>query len=98
MNALELADQLEVASSEMEYNHIVSDWKLLYESAIVLRKQADKITELENILSMLLYKRLALTIQKHINSMLIKCACFQLRLFTTIFAIVLMQNIWEQVH
>ena len=38
MNALELADELEAASSEMEYNHIVSDWKLLYESAIVLRK------------------------------------------------------------
>ena len=38
MNAYELADSLEIASSDMEYNYHVNDWKLLYESAIVLRK------------------------------------------------------------
>jgi amino acid transporter len=39
MSALELADSLEAASSDMEYNYHVSDWKLLYECALVMRKQ-----------------------------------------------------------
>lgn len=47
MSAYELADSLEAASSDMEYNYHVSDWKLLYESAIVLRKQAERIEVLE---------------------------------------------------
>lgn len=38
MNVNELADSLEAASSDMEYNFHVSDWKLLYECALVMRK------------------------------------------------------------
>ena len=47
MNVNELADSLEAASSDMEYNFHVSDWKLLYECALVMRKQADRIGVLE---------------------------------------------------
>jgi len=47
MNANELADELEAASSDMEYNYHVSDWKLLYECALVMRKQSDRIGVLE---------------------------------------------------
>ena len=43
MNANELADSLEAASSDMEYNFHVSDWKLLYECALVMRKQQAEI-------------------------------------------------------
>ena len=43
MNANELADSLEAASSDMEYNYHVSDWKLLYECALVMRKQQAEI-------------------------------------------------------
>lgn len=51
MNANELADSLEAASSDMEYNFHVSDWKLLYECALVMRKQQAEIEALKNILS-----------------------------------------------
>jgi len=47
VNVNELADSLEAASSDMEYNFHVSDWKLLYECALVMRKQADRIGVLE---------------------------------------------------
>ena len=51
MNANELADSLEAASSDMEYNFHVSDWKLLYECALVMRKQQAKIEALKEALS-----------------------------------------------
>ena len=38
MNANQLADELMVASSEMEYNHVVDDWKLLSDAAKMLRQ------------------------------------------------------------
>ena len=47
MNANELADSLEAASSDMEYNFHVSDWKLLYECALVMRKQQAEIEALK---------------------------------------------------
>ena len=47
MNANELADSLEAASSDMEYNYHVSDWKLLYECALVMRKQQAEIEALK---------------------------------------------------
>lgn len=47
MNANELADELVIASSEMEYNHIVDDWKLLSDAAIMLRHQANEIIKLK---------------------------------------------------
>jgi hypothetical protein len=47
MNAKELADSLDSASSDMEYNYVVQDWKLLSDSAEMLRQQADRIKELE---------------------------------------------------
>lgn len=45
MNANELADELDVASSEMEYNHVVDDWKLLSASATMLRQQQAKLEQ-----------------------------------------------------
>ena len=47
MNANELADELIVASSEMEYNHIVDDWKLLSDAATMLRQQQAEIEALK---------------------------------------------------
>ena len=47
MNANELSIQLDVASSDMEYNYHVSDWKLLSDAAEMLRAQAEKINNLE---------------------------------------------------
>ena len=47
MNARELADELIVASSEMEYNHIVDDWKLLSDAAKMLRQQQVEIESLK---------------------------------------------------
>ena len=47
MNANELADSLEAASSDMEYNYHVSDWKLLYECALVMRQQQAEIEALK---------------------------------------------------
>lgn len=47
MNVNELADSLEAASSDMEYNFHVSDWKLLYECALVMRKQQTEIEALK---------------------------------------------------
>jgi hypothetical protein len=47
MNVNELADALELASSDMEYNYHVSDWKLLYECAVVLRKLQTEIEALK---------------------------------------------------
>ena len=46
MNAQGLATDLDAASSEMEYGHIVSDWKLLSMSADLLRKQEQEIKNL----------------------------------------------------
>ena len=51
MNALELAIELDVASSEMEYNHVVSDWKLLSDSAAMLRQQQAEIEALRMMLA-----------------------------------------------
>lgn len=45
--ALKLAAELDVASSEMEYNHVVDDWKLLSDSADMLRQQHDEIIGLK---------------------------------------------------
>jgi len=47
MNANDLAIQLDAASSDMEYNYHVSDWKLLSDAAEMLRAQAEKINNLE---------------------------------------------------
>jgi hypothetical protein len=46
MNAYELALQLQVESSQAEYGYVVDDWKLLDDSAKMLRQQADRIAEL----------------------------------------------------
>ena len=54
MNANELADSLEAASSDMEYNFHVSDWKLLYECALVMRKQQAEIEALKKNLDIAL--------------------------------------------
>ena len=43
MNANELADKLLVASNDMEHNFHVSDWKLLFECALVMRNQQAKL-------------------------------------------------------
>ena len=43
--ALELANELVIASSEMEYNHIVNDWKLLSDSADMIRKLVAELEE-----------------------------------------------------
>ena len=48
MNAYELADALDAASSDMEYNYIVNDWKLLFDAATVLLQQQAEIAELKN--------------------------------------------------
>ena len=50
MNAQGLAKDLDVASSEMEYGHIVSDWKLLSMSANLLRHQDEQIKRLKQII------------------------------------------------
>ena len=47
MNAYELAIKLDACSSDMEYNYVVNDWKLLSDSADMLRHQADYIKHLE---------------------------------------------------
>ena len=49
--ALELASELEAASSEMEYNHVVSDWELLSNSAAMLRSQEKYINQLHKLLN-----------------------------------------------
>ena len=43
MNVNELADKLLVASNDMEHNFHVSDWKLLFECALVMRNQQAKL-------------------------------------------------------
>lgn len=43
MNANELAAELDVASSEMEYNYVVSDWKLLSDAATMLRQLSKQV-------------------------------------------------------
>ena len=48
MNAYELALHLQVESSQAEYGYVVDDWKLLDDSANMLRQQADRIHELSN--------------------------------------------------
>lgn len=47
MTAEELANDLNCASSEMEYGHIVSHWELLSDSAEMLLKQKAEIEELK---------------------------------------------------
>ena len=49
--ALELARELDCASSEMEYNHVVSDWQLLSDSAAMLRSQEKYINRLHKLLN-----------------------------------------------
>jgi hypothetical protein len=49
MNSLELAIELDAASSEMEYNHVVSDWKLLSDAAAMLRQQQAELDALKEI-------------------------------------------------
>ena len=49
--ALALASELDAASSEMEYNHVVSDWKLLSDSADMLRSQEKYINRLHRLLN-----------------------------------------------
>ena len=46
MTANELAVDLELQSSQMEYGYAVSDWKLLSDSATMLRQQAKEIEAL----------------------------------------------------
>ena len=48
MTANELAIDLELQSSQMEYGYAVSDWKLLSDSATMLRKQQAEIEALKN--------------------------------------------------
>ena len=43
MNAYELALYLQVESSQAEYGYVVDDWKLLDDSAKMLRQQADEL-------------------------------------------------------
>ena len=47
MNANELADELDVESSQAEYGYVVDNWKLFRNAATMLRKQADRIGVLE---------------------------------------------------
>ena len=68
MNANELADSLEAASSDMEYNFHVSDWKLLYECALVMRKQQAEIealTELNTMLKDAIEKRIGMDAERY---------------------------------
>lgn len=47
--AYELANELDAASSEMEYNHVVSDWQLLSNAADMLRQQEHYINRLHKL-------------------------------------------------
>ena len=47
MTANELAVDLELQSSQMEYGYAVSDWKLLSDSATMLRQQQAEIEALK---------------------------------------------------
>lgn len=47
MNAHDLADSLDVESSQAEYGYIVDDWKLFRDAATMLRQQQDKLTKYE---------------------------------------------------
>ena len=47
MTANELAVDLELQSSQMEYGYAVSDWKLLSDSATMLRQQQAEIESLK---------------------------------------------------
>ena len=47
MTANELAVDLELQSSQMEYGYAVSDWKLLSDSATMLRQQQVEIEALK---------------------------------------------------
>ena len=49
ININKLADDLEKASNDMEHNIYVSDWVLLFESAVVLRQQKTEIDKLKNL-------------------------------------------------
>ena len=45
--AIKLADELNLASSEMEYNYVVQDWKLLSDSADMIRKLVEELDNQE---------------------------------------------------
>ena len=47
MTAEELAIELELQSSQMEYGYAVSDWKLLSDAATMLRQQQVEIEALK---------------------------------------------------
>ena len=47
MTANELAVDLDLQSSQMEYGYAVSDWKLLSDSATMLRQQQAEIEKLK---------------------------------------------------
>jgi hypothetical protein len=61
MNANELADALDVESSQAEYGYVVDDWKLFSDSAKMLRQQQAEIESLRFQLSNLLTKRILRT-------------------------------------
>jgi len=64
MTTNELAYKLEKVSNDMEHSYVVNDWKLLFESALVLRKQAQEIEQLKERLEetrQLYLKQLAIT-------------------------------------
>ena len=57
MNANELAEQLYAESSQVEYNYMFTDWKLLSDAATMLRQQQAEIEALKK--DLLKYDRLA---------------------------------------
>ena len=48
MNARELADCLDVESSQAEYGYVVDDWKLFNDAAVMLRQQQTEIEKLKD--------------------------------------------------
>lgn len=52
MNALELADCLDVESSQAEYGYVVDDWKLFNDAAVMLRQQQTEIEKLKDEVAM----------------------------------------------
>ena len=47
MNANELADELDVESSQAEYGYVVDNWKLFRDAATMLRQQQEQINNLK---------------------------------------------------
>ena len=48
MNANELADELDVESSQAEYGYVVDNWELFRNAATMLRKQQAEIEALKH--------------------------------------------------